>query len=56
MKRMDVEQSGDATALAARICRIALVTMGHPCDSPASFEVFESIKAIEWTHVKHPYA
>ncbi len=32
------------------------MTKGHPFDAPALFEVFDSIEAIEWTHVEHPDA
>jgi hypothetical protein len=36
--------------------RLAVVTKGHPFDAPAFFEVFDSMPAVEWTHVEHPEA
>ena len=38
------------------VCRVAVVTKGHPFDAPAFFDVFDSMPDIDWTHVEHPEA
>ncbi len=42
--------------MSSPVCRVAVVTKGHPFDAPSFFDVFDSMAGVEWTHVEHPEA